>query len=93
MSKKTGLREALAQVAAPITRQAPKETGAQAAGVPAQRAGRVHIGSYFAPEVQQSLRLVQARQPSRTMHDVLVEALNDLCAKYDVPQCAHNRPE
>jgi hypothetical protein len=92
MPKKTGLREALAQVSAPVTRQTIREAGAQASGVPTQRVGRVHIGSYFAPEVQQSLRLIQARQPSRTVHDVLVEALNDLCAKYDVPQCAHNKP-
>lgn len=93
MQKKPSLREALAQVSAPAAAAPSREVGAKAAGVPAQRAGRVHIGSYFAPEVNQSLRLIQARRASRKMHDVIAEALDDICAKYNVPQCARNRVE
>jgi hypothetical protein len=33
-------------------------------------------------------RLIQARYPERTQQDLLAEALNDLFAKYNVPQSA-----
>ena len=58
----------------------------QAAQQPS-RVGKVNVTGYFPPEVKTSLRLVQARRPG-TLQDILAEALNDLFAKYNVPQTA-----
>jgi hypothetical protein len=38
--------------------------------------------------VNTSSRLIQAMYPERTQQDLLAEALNDLFAKYNVPQSA-----
>lgn len=54
----------------------------------ADRAGRVNVTGYFDPAVKTSFRLIQARYPERTQQDLLAEALNDLFAKYNVPQSA-----
>jgi hypothetical protein len=62
--------------------------GARAAGTKPYRMGRVNITGYFAPSVKQSIRLIQAKYPNRTVQDLLAEALNDLFGKYDVPQTA-----
>lgn len=51
------------------------------------RVGKTNVTGYFPPEVKTSLRLVQARRPG-TLQDILAEALNDLFAKYNVPQTA-----
>jgi hypothetical protein len=53
------------------------------------RVGRVNVTGYFDPAVKQSLRLIQAKHPDRTVQDLLAEALNDLFAKYNVPQTAN----
>ncbi len=57
-------------------------------GAATYREGRVNITGYFAPAVKQSLRLVQAKHPELTVQDILAEALDDLFAKYNVPQSA-----
>jgi hypothetical protein len=62
--------------------------GARAAGTRRHRVGRVNITGYFDPAVKQSLRLIQAKYPERTVQDLLAEALNDLFCKYSVPQTA-----
>lgn len=62
--------------------------GARAAGTRPHRVGRVNITGYFAPSVKQSIRLIQAKYPDRTVQELLSEALNDLFRKYDVPQTA-----
>jgi hypothetical protein len=62
--------------------------GARAAGTSPHRVGRVNITGYFDPAVKQSLRLIQAKYPDRTVQDLLAEALNDLFGKYGVPQTA-----
>lgn len=62
--------------------------GARAAGTAPHRVGRVNITGYFDPAVKQSLRLIQAKYPDRTVQDLLAEALNDLFGKYGVPQTA-----
>jgi hypothetical protein len=54
----------------------------------ANRVGKVNIAAWMVPEFKNSLRLVQARRPG-SIQDLLEEALNDLFAKYDVPQVAH----
>jgi hypothetical protein len=51
------------------------------------RLGKVNVTGYFPPEVKASLRLVQARRGG-TIQDILAEALNDLFAKYSVPETA-----
>jgi hypothetical protein len=62
--------------------------GARAPGTKPYRMGRVNITGYFMPEVKASLRMIQVREPDRTVQDLLAEALNDLFAKYNVPQTA-----
>jgi hypothetical protein len=56
-------------------------------GIQSSRIGKVNITGYFPPEVKASLRLVQARRGG-TIQDILAEALNDLFAKYRVPESA-----
>ena len=53
------------------------------------RAGKVNVTGYFAPSVKSSFRMIQTKHPDKTMQDLLAEALNDLFAKYNVPQTAH----
>ena len=56
-------------------------------GIQSSRIGKVNVTGYFPPEVKASLRLVQARRGG-TIQDILAEALNDLFAKYRVPESA-----
>jgi hypothetical protein len=53
------------------------------------RAGKVNVTGYFAPAVKSSFRMIQTAHPEKTIQDLLTEALNDLFAKYNVPQTAH----
>lgn len=55
------------------------------AGKPSSRAGQSNISAYLHPDYQTSLRLIHART-GRKKQDLIAEALNDLFAKYDVPQ-------
>ena len=68
-------------------RPRPVETASSPAGAPRQanRLGKVNIAAWMEPEFKNSLRLVQARRPG-SIQELLEEALNDLFAKYDVPQ-------
>jgi hypothetical protein len=52
------------------------------------RVGKVMISAYMPKEVRGSFRLIQAQHPDKQMQDLMAEALNDLFAKYNVPQCA-----
>lgn len=67
--------------------QAASTAGAQKGAKP-HRAGRVNVTGYFDPAVKVSFRMIQTKHPERTMQDLLAEALNDLFAKYNVPQSA-----
>jgi hypothetical protein len=53
------------------------------------RTGKVNVTGYFAPAVKSSFRMIQTKHPERTIQDLLAEALNDLFAKYNVPQTAN----
>jgi hypothetical protein len=53
------------------------------------RVGKTNITGYFVPEVKSSFRMIQTKHPEKTIQDLLGEALNDLFAKYNVPQTAH----
>ena len=97
MPKKTSLSDALAQAAhgptsaklsRPSSTRVPSSSGASADSAKAYRVGRVNVTGYFDPAVKQSIRLIQAKHPDRTLQDLLAEALNDLFAKYNVPQSA-----
>jgi len=94
MPKKTPLGDALAIAAhgsgsakLPAS-DAAALPGAHAPGTKPHRVGRVNVTGYFDPAVKQSLRLIQAKHPDRTVQDLLSEALNDLFSKYNVPQTA-----
>jgi hypothetical protein len=95
MPKKTALSDALAKAAhgtgsakLPAATEAVVQAGARATGTKPHRVGRVNVTGYFDPAVKQSLRLIQAKHPDRTVQDLLAEALNDLFSKYNVPQTA-----
>lgn len=88
---RTGLQAALRSSAKgapppPESSSARSEPAARLAGQPS-RAGKTNVTGYFPPEVKASLRLVQARRGG-TIQDILAEALNDLFAKYGVPESA-----
>lgn len=53
--------------------------------------GTVLIGAHFPRAVRRSLAQLQAdpRNDGKKINDLLAEALNDLFAKYNVPQTAH----
>ena len=53
------------------------------------RTGKVNVTGYFAPSVKSSFRMIQTKYPEKTIQELLTEALNDLFAKYNVPQTAH----
>jgi len=53
------------------------------------RVGKVNVTGYFAPAVKSSFRMIQTAYPEKTIQDLLAEALNDLFAKYNVPQTAY----
>jgi hypothetical protein len=92
MPKKTAPSDALAMAAhGPESAKLPaadrgRTPGARAATTSPHRVGRVNITGYFDPAVKQSLRLIQAKHPDRTVQELLAEALNDLFGKYGVPQ-------
>lgn len=98
MARKSGMlaeleKAALGTVSAKRTRtkaaEAPTERTAGSRAIGSSRAGRVNVTGYFDPAVKQSIRMIQAKFPHRlTEQDLLAEALNDLFAKYNVPQTA-----
>jgi hypothetical protein len=51
----------------------------------ANRQGKVNVAAWLHPDFKSSMRLVQARRPG-SIQELMEEALNDLFAKYDVPQ-------
>jgi hypothetical protein len=71
---------------APEASPAKPDSAARTASQPS-RVGKTNVTGYFPVEVKASLRLVQARRGG-TIQDILAEALNDLFAKYGVPESA-----
>jgi hypothetical protein len=53
----------------------------------------VLIGGQYPPQVRSALLLVQAQPQNvgRTLQDLLGEAINDVCAKYNVAQPYHSQ--
>jgi hypothetical protein len=87
MSKTGTLQAALSQssgkskaaVPEPVRIDAPQTGRAQS------RAGKDNISAWLHSDFQTSLRLVHART-GKKKQELIAEALNDLFAKYDVPQ-------
>lgn len=61
---------------------------AKPASARADRSGTVLIGGHYPAAVRRALLLVQAQAQNegRNMKQLLGEAINDLCAKYGVPE-------
>jgi hypothetical protein len=66
-------------VAAPSESAVSKET---------TRRGKVMVSGWLPMEARSSFRLIQAKHPEKRMQDLVEEAMNDLFAKYNVPQTA-----
>jgi hypothetical protein len=81
----TALNSTRAVPAPAETRPAPSPSPPRAASRQANRQGKVNIAAWMSPEFKNSIRLVQARRPG-SIQELMEEALNDLFAKYDVPQ-------
>ncbi len=89
---RTGLQAALRESAkgrapAPAPSTPPPPATDEGRARQPSRVGKVNVTGYFPPEVKASLRLVQARRGG-TIQGILAEALNDLFAKYGVPETA-----
>jgi hypothetical protein len=57
------------------------------------RKGKVMVSGWLPLEAKSSFRLIQAKHPEKLMQDLVVEAFNDLFAKYNVPQTAKAESE
>lgn len=86
MTKKSNLQSALEQAKGKI--QVPVKTESASGYKQPSRIGKTNITGYFVPAVKSSFRLIQVKHPEKTIQDLLAEALNDLFAKYNVPQTA-----
>jgi hypothetical protein len=73
------------------TKLARPTTDKPASGQKSTGTGTVLIGAHFPRAVRRSLAQLQAdpRNDGKKINDLLAEALNDLFAKYNVPQTAH----
>lgn len=56
------------------------------------RKGKVMISGWLPIEARSSFKLIQAKHPEKLMQDLVIEAMNDLFAKYNVPQTANLKP-
>lgn len=55
------------------------------------RQGRVMVSGWLPLEARSSFKLIQAKHPEKRMQDLVAEAMNDLFAKYNVPQTAKGK--
>jgi antitoxin-like ribbon-helix-helix protein len=82
-------RQAKGRTPDPVPDPAPATPAGTTTPKQPSRVGKVNITGYFAPAVKSSFRMIQTTHPEKTIQDLLAEALNDLFAKYNVPQTAH----
>lgn len=94
MSKKpnalqTALSQSAGRKAVPETMppqiEIPEGQGTNGAQRPPSREGKVNVSTWLDPSYKRSLRMVQA-VTDKKLEPLLAEALNDLFAKYNVPQ-------
>lgn len=85
------LKELAGTAASPPAPKPAKATKAGKGGGDAGSKSTVLIGAHFPRAVRRSLAQLQAdpRNDGKKINDLLAEALNDLFAKYNVPQTAN----
>ncbi len=86
--KPNNLAAALKQQAKGIDAAPPPERAEALARKETTRQGRVMVSGWLPIEARSSFRLIQAKHPEKRMQDLVAEAMNDLFAKYNVPQTA-----
>lgn len=69
----------------PAAREPVRVLSPEGQGRPSSRAGKKNIGAWIDPAYERSLLMVRAATGKKS-HQLLAEALNDLFAKYNVPQ-------
>ena len=95
MPKPNRLQAALNQKAhgQPLPQEATEQPAAAlAARREPTRAGKIMVSGWLPLEARASLRLILAHYPEKLMQDLVIEAFNDLFAKYNVPQTARVTP-
>jgi hypothetical protein len=90
MSKAGTLQAALSQNSGKSKAAEPPRINVPAAGAvetsrAPSRAGKENVSAWLHGDFQTSLRLIHARTGTKKQ-ELIAEALNDLFAKYDVPQ-------
>ncbi len=55
------------------------------------RQGRIMVSGWLPIAARSSFRLIQVAHPEKKMQDLVTEAMNDLFAKYNVPQTAGDK--
>ena len=88
MSKRGSLTAMLSQATKPeekISAPIPSTEESQKAST---RKNTIMIGGHFHTDVRRSLLMIRQQFPELTQQDLLAEALNDLFAKYKVPETA-----
>ena len=90
MAKPNRLQAALSHQAngQPVQRQESSAKPAPATRKETTRQGKVMVSGWLPLEARASLRLILAHHPEKLMQDLVVEAFDDLFAKYNVPQTA-----
>jgi hypothetical protein len=96
MSKRTPLSFDTAKVV-PTPKSPPRETGLPANTQTRKRAkaqtkqgreGRQFIAAHVPPEAAKQFKLLVVQQDNKTTQDMLIEAINDLFAKYGLSRIA-----
>jgi len=82
------LAAALKEKAQGVETSSPASASTPARKLTTSREGRVMVSGWLPIEARSSFKLIQAKHPDKLMQDLVVEAMNDLFAKYNVPQAA-----
>jgi hypothetical protein len=88
MTKPNRLQAALREKAQGDTAKPKPVETTTAAPRATTRQGKVMVSGWLPLEAKSSFRLIQAKHPEKLMQDLIMEAFNDLFAKYNVPQTA-----
>jgi hypothetical protein len=75
------LKNALREKPAPVTPPKPATAYYKAPS----RAGKLHVSAWLSADYKTSLRAIQMKHPDKNLQSLLMEALNDLYGKYNVP--------
>jgi len=75
------LKNALREKPAPVAAAEPAPAYYKAPS----RAGKLHVSAWLPADYKTSLRAIQMKHPDKNLQSLLMEALNDLYGKYNVP--------